>query len=302
MNQTKTHQGVSRWLKEPLFHFLIVGVLLYVAYGLFGEKETEGSTRQLVVTAGDIEWMETTWEKRWNRPPTGQELHGLIQQYIRETVLYREALAMGLDKDDVIIRRRLSQKLEFLFADLLQPRPATGEVLLAYFQSHAGRYQSPDRLTFTQIFFDPDKRGDQTRTDAERIKAELAGLQTFPEEPGLRGDPLMLHTDYAEQSPDEVSKLFGDGFMESILELTPGEWHGPVLSGYGVHLVYVHEHEESDPPEFADFEEKVRQDWEDEERERLNEEFVVKLLARYTVVIEKGAAADDSGVQLEARE
>jgi hypothetical protein len=160
-------------LREPLVHFTIIGAVIYLLYGIYAEPVPEADDKTLVVTSGEIEWMQTAWQKRWNRPPTAEELDGLVRQYIRETVLYREALTMGLNQHDTVIRRRLAQKLEFLAKDLVTLTPPTEEELRAYFGLHQQRYQELVRYSFTQIFLDRDKRGDATLDDAEMIKATL---------------------------------------------------------------------------------------------------------------------------------
>ena len=231
--------------------------------------------------------MQTSWQKRWNRPPTAKEFDGLIQQYVRETVLYREALTMGLNKHDGVIRRRLAQKLEFLAKDLVALTPPTEEELQAYFTEHQDRYQAPTRYTFTQVFVDPDKRGDTTLDDAEKIKATLIAKGDAIEDAGALGDDFMLQNYYPEKDQIEIQKLFGSGFTESLVDLSPGQWHGPVLSGYGVHLVYVSNITEPSAPVFADMRERVTQDWKTEKGEELNEKFYANLRDRYTIVIEE---------------
>ena len=285
-------------LREPLLHFLFIGAAIYLAYGLFAEPVTEEMDNTLIVSAGEIKWMQTAWQKRWNRPPTAQELDGLIQQYIRETVLYREALAMGLDKDDTVIRRRLAQKLEFLAQDLVALTPPTDEELQAYFAEHRQRYQEPVRFSFTQIFIDPDKRGDATLDDAEKIKATLMAKSDAVGNVAALGDDFMLQNYYPENAQADIQKLFGSGFAESLAELAPGQWHGPVLSGYGVHLVYVHRISEPPVPDFAEVRERVAQDWEDDKQEMLNEQFYASLRDRYTIVIE-ATPEDDKLAALE---
>jgi len=128
-----------KFLREPLLHFLLIGAAIYLLYGAFAETAPEETDKTIVVSTGEVEWMKTSWQKRWNRPPTPDELDGLIQQYIRETVLYREALTMGLNKHDQVIRRRLAQKLEFLAKDLVALTPPTDEELAAYFDAHKDR-------------------------------------------------------------------------------------------------------------------------------------------------------------------
>ncbi len=281
-------------VREPLVHFLVLGAVLYGLAALFGGISEEGpDDRTVRVTAGQIAWLEGTWEKRWNRPPTPAERAGLIREYVRETVLYREALAMGLDRDDTIVRRRLAQKLEFLSQDLLAPAAPEEDDLRAWFAANAERYQEPALVTFSHVFVDPDRREDRTLADAGTILAELRALPS-PVEPGdALGDPFMLQGYYPARSELEIGKLFGREFAASVLALEPGAWHGPVLSGYGVHLVYVHQREEALDADFAAARDRVAQDWADERREELNAEFYAGLLARYTVVVEDEVGAED---------
>ena len=279
-------------LREPLVHFMFIGAVIYLLYGVFAEPAAEETDKTIVVSAGEIEWMQTSWQKRWNRPPTDAEFDGLIQQYIRETVLYREALTMGLNKHDQVIRRRLAQKLEFLAKDLVALTPATDEELQAYFAEHQDRYQEPVLYTFTQVFIDPDKRGDATLADAEKIKATLIAQGDAIENAGALGDAFMLQNYYPEKDQVEIQKLFGSGFTKSLVELSPGQWHGPVLSGYGVHLVYVSNISEPPAPVFAEVRERVLQDWETDKGEELNEKFYANLRDRYTIVIEEPAEDD----------
>ncbi|MGB5425911.1 MAG: peptidyl-prolyl cis-trans isomerase [Gammaproteobacteria bacterium] len=279
-------------LREPLVHFMFIGAVIYLLYGMFAEPVPEADDKTIVVTAGEIEWMQTAWKKRWNRPPTDKELDGLMQQYIRETVLYREALTMGLNQHDQVIRRRLAQKLEFLARDLVALTPPTEEELQAYFDEHRKRYQEPTRYTFTQVFIDPDKRGDATLDDAEAIKATLMAEGDAIENAAVLGDDLMLQDYYPEKDQAEIQKFFGSGFAEALIALSPGQWHGPVPSGYGVHLVYISNITEPPAPVFTEVRERVVQDWTTDRSEELNEQFYTNLRNQYTVVIE-GATEED---------
>jgi peptidyl-prolyl cis-trans isomerase C len=283
-----------KWLREPLVHFALIGAVIFLLYGTFAEPVPEADDKTIVVSNGELEWMRTSWEKRWNRPPTAQEFDGLVQQYIRETVLYREALTMGLNQHDGVIRRRLAQKLEFLAKDLVALTPPTEEELTTYFDEHGERYQEPPRFTFTQVFIDPDKRGDATLDDAAAIKAQLIAQGDAIEDPGALGDDFMLQNYYQEKDGLEIRKQFGSGFAESLAALSPGEWHGPVLSGYGTHVVYVHHIVEPPAPIFAEVRERVTQDWTSAKSEELNEQFYASLREQYTVVIEE--VTDDANM------
>jgi len=289
-------------LREPLLHFMFIGAAIYLLYGVFAETLPEADDKTIVVTAGEIEWMQTSWQKRWNRPPTAAEFDGLVQQYIKETVLYREALTMGLNQHDQVIRRRLAQKLEFLAKDLVALTPPTEKELQSYFESHLDRYQEPTRYTFTQVFIDPDKRGDTTLEDAEVIKATLVAQGEAIEDAGALGDDFMLQNYYPEKDQSEIQKHFGSGFAESLIELSTGQWHGPVLSGYGVHLVYVSNIIEPPAPVFAEVRERVVQDWTMDRSEELNEQFYANLRDRYTVVIEEPTEKDKVAAVQESAE
>jgi len=271
---------------------MLIGAVIYGAYGAFAEPASDETDKTIVVSAAEVEWMRSSWQKRWNRPPTDKEMDGLVQQYIRETVLYREALTMGLNQHDQVIRRRLAQKLEFLAKDLVTLTPPGEKELQAYFAANQARYQEPIRYTFTQVFVDPDKRGDATLPDAETIKAALIAKGDAIEDAEELGDGFMLQNYYPEQSPLEIRKNFGSGFAESLLALAPGQWHGPVLSGYGVHLVYVSHVAEPPAPVFAEVRERVTEDWKADKGEELNEKFYARLRDRYTIVVESPARGE----------
>jgi parvulin-like peptidyl-prolyl isomerase len=276
-------------LREPLVHFMFIGAVIYLLYGAFAEPAPEADDKTIVVSAGEVEWMQTAWQKRWSRPPTTTELDGLMQQYIRETVLYREALTMGLNKHDQVIRRRLAQKLEFLAKDLVALTPPSEEDLHSYFEEHKKRYQQPALYTFTQVFIDPDKRSDATLDDAQKIKAQLIARGDDFGDAGALGDSFMLQNYYPQKDQAEIQKQFGSGFADSLVALSPGQWHGPVLSGYGVHLVYVHHREDTPDPEFESVKEDVRRDWISDRQRELQEEYVNNVIATYEVEIEEGA-------------
>ena len=275
-------------LREPLLHFLLIGAAFFLYYNFFSDrgKDTDGKT--IVVDAAEIEWMKASWQQRWNRPPMPDELDGMIRDYVRETVLYREALALGLDKDDRFIRQRLGLKMEFLAADLAALSPPGEDELRAYFEAHMDRYQQPPRYTFTQVYFDPDKRGKATLDDAEAVKARLAA--GAGDDPGSLGDSLMLGSDFPDKDQVDIQNLFGSVFAQSVVGLPPGQWHGPLTSGYGVHLVYVSSVSEPPAPDFDALRDRLVQDWTADEGDELKEKFYAGLRDQYTVIIEQPAA------------
>lgn len=277
---------VKSILKEPLFQFFVLGVFVYVLYGLFASLDDKQAENTIVVTKGEIDWMKDTWTKRWNRPPTDQELEGLIDQHIEESIFYQEALKMGLDQNDVIIRRRLAQKLKFLQEDLLKPGEPSEEELKAYFRENISTYSSDELVTLTQIFYDPDKRGSSTLQDAENDKARLNDMDIDVVDPKAFGDYFMLQNYYPGRSQQDISKLFGSEFARNVMSLEVDEWHGPILSGYGTHLVYVTDRVESVEPNFEDVRDLVLEDWKIAQQEKMNQMFAEGVIARYTVIVE----------------
>ena len=277
---------IRRFSGEPLLHFFIIGALIYATYAYIGRQAVEDDAKRITVTAGEISWLEGVWKKRWNRGPTQKELQGIVRQLLRERILAREARAMGLDKDDIVIRRRLKQKLEYLSQDLLSGVTPSDEQLAAFFAKIGKAYEKPALLTLTHVFFDPDKRGAQTLQDAKTQKSALVKQNVAPTEIKGYGDLFMLQTYYPERTYAELAKLFGSGFVENLSGLGERKWHGPVLSGYGVHLVYILNRQEARPAKLKDVKDQVFADWQAEKRKELRDKYLAGLLKRYAVLIE----------------
>ena len=277
---------LRKFASQPLVQFFAIGALIYAAYAYMGDQAIDDGGKQIAVTAGEIAALEDSWKKRWNRAPTPQELQGVVRQLLRERVLAREATAMGLDRDDVVIRRRLAQKLEYLSQDLLGVGTPSDEELAAFLAQNARAYEKPAFVTLTHIFFDPDTRGEQALEEAKNQKVVLANLKVAPTDARSYGDQFMLQSYYPERTYADLSKLFGSGFVDALKELSVGEWHGPVLSGYGVHLVYIHHREDAVPAKLEDVKDRVLADWQEKRRKELGEKYLSGLLERYQVSIE----------------
>jgi hypothetical protein len=271
-------------LREPLVHFLLLGAAMFVISGLVSE-DRGGRPGHILVTQGSIDHLAAAFARTWHRPPADQELEGLIQDYIREEVLYREALALGLDRDDTIIRRRLRQKLEFVFEDVVAPAEPRDEDLHAYLQAHPEVFAVEPRVTFQQVYLDSRRRDTHLARDVDRLLAELQQLGDQANLAAL-GDAFLLPHQFDSLSATEVRKTFGDTFVAGLSTLTPGQWQGPVPSGYGVHLVAVSERTPVRLPELPEVREAVRREWVNAQRLEAHETFVRSLLQRYTVTIE----------------
>jgi hypothetical protein len=288
-----------KFLREPLVHFLLLGAAMFVIYGLVSE-EGGGKPGDIIVTQGTIDNLAAAFARTWHRPPADQELEGLIQDYIREEVLYREALALGLDRDDTIIRRRLRQKLEFIFEDVAAQAEPRDEDLHAYLQAHPEAFAIEPRFTFQQVYLDSRRRGPHLTRDVDRLLAELQQLDDNANLAAL-GDAFLLPHHFERLSATEARKTFGDTFVAGLSTLMPGQWQGPVPSGYGVHLVAVSERTPARIPELAEVREAVRREWAHARRLEANETFVRSLLQRYTVTIKPPQPAGGEKKMAEVR-
>ena len=239
---------------------------------------------RIVIGTGEVERLAATFSRQWMRPPTAEELKGMIDQDIREEVYSREAIAMGLDRDDTIIRRRLRQKLEFLSEDVAaQQKPTEGE-LQSYLERHAEKFRTEATLTFRQVYM--------SKTDGAQAERRAAGLlaRLRAEGAGARienmGDRISLPAEVEAASERDVSRDFGPAFAAKLATLPAGRWEGPVESGYGIHLVLVRERRPGSTPELARVREAVLRDWQAERRNEVNEAFYKALRAKYTVSVE----------------
>lgn len=273
-------------LREPLVHFLILGAGLFLLFSLVRTPDNS-QTDRIVVSQGQVAQLVEGWTRTWQRPPTEEELQGLIDEFVREEVYYREALAMGLDRDDTIVRRRLQQKLEFITDDLVDAYDPTEEQLAAYLAEHPDVFRVPPRLSFRQIYFNLDRRGEQAVRDAETLLARLNEAKSDVDTTAL-GDSLMLPGDYDLISEPEVARLLGHEFASAVVDLPVGRWSGPVQSGFGLHLVLILEHQAGRLPELDEVRKMVDREWRTARRKEATEGFYQGLRKRYEISIERG--------------
>ena len=276
-------------LKEPWLHFLVLGIALFALSALLSDRGDDGSDQRIDMTAAEIQWLARSWEARWQRPPTETELRGLVDDYIRQEVLYREALKMGLDQDDEIIRRRMVQKIEFLTEDLASQAQPTEAELQAYLQENLDKYRLPERRSFAHIYFNIDRRGDAAVEAAEETLARLRAATDAAVDFAELGDRFMLAHNYEAQSEAEVGRQFGGRFATSLFEVEPGDWQGPVGSGYGLHLVRVGDVWEGSVPELDVVRNEVLRDFTTELRDQARQAMFSSLATQYEISIDEEA-------------
>jgi hypothetical protein len=289
--QNPEHRGgaLSRLAREPLLHFLVLGAGLFVLFAVVGGEDP--GSRRIVVGSGTVENLAALFERTWLRPPTERELDGLIADHVREEIFTREATALGLDRDDVIVRRRLRQKMELLSAGFGASAEPSDAELEEHLRIHADRYRREPRLSFRQVYVSRERRG----AEAERAAAGLLEPLRAGHDPSEIGDPFPLPLDNRELSLSEVSRQYGEAFAAKLAEIEPGAWTGPVESGYGPHLVFVELRSEGFLPPLAEIRERVLADWQAAQGETATEAYYDSLRERYEVVIERPADAAGDG-------
>ncbi len=258
---------------EPLIGFLLAGALIFLA-----NEWLTGQSSLIEISAGQVQSLTDKWQMQMGRPPTERELTSLIEDRVREEVLYREAVELGLDREDTIVRRRLAQKMSFLIEDTLTGTEADETTLAEYFSRQQQEYLIPALYTFTHLYF--SGTGPDTVVRAEQARQQLA--EGAP--PGGLGDPFMLSKSFAERSRDEIALRFGGEFADALASLSPSAtWQGPISSSYGSHLLLLEARLKPVTPDLEDVVDKVRADYLAEQRRQLNEASYQDLRARYQV-------------------
>ena len=272
-----------KFLKEPLLHFLLLGMLIFVVFGWQQGSVFAGS--EVRVTAVMQQNMGEVFRRTWQRPPTQYEMDGLIKDRVREELAYREAAAMGLDQDDIIIRRRLRQKLEMLAEDVATLNPPTDAELQTWYREHADDYLIPAKYTLKQIYISLGPTPEETR---QRSLSLLARLLDDERKVDIKtaGDPIMLPQVVRSASVAEIERSFGAQFLDAVVKAPVGQWSGPAVSGFGLHLIKVEESIDAAPAEFADVRAQLARDWLAEQKLKALDEMYAGFAENYSVIIE----------------
>ncbi len=283
------------WLREPLLHFLLLGVVLFGLYGYFqrGRVGVE-SSKQIALSLDDLRTMDIYFESQWHRQPTPAEFQAMVEDKVREEILYREALAMGLDKDDTIVKRRMAQKMQFLAEDVATAHEPSSAELKAWFEKNSSKFALPSRYSFRHLYFSPDKRGKNAQEDAAKALARITGQPEDSKLAASSGDSFMFQDYYGDRAPDAIAKEFGPQFAVALEKLKPGSWQGPVESGYGWHLVFVDTVIPGRIPAFEEIEPDVKTAWLGEQKATAWQTAYAEMRAKYTALMpappEQGAA------------
>jgi peptidyl-prolyl cis-trans isomerase C len=288
---------MRRLLREPLVHFLLIGAVLFGLYGLAppGHPTAVAPSKEIRLSLDEIAQLTQLFQSQWRRLPTPQELERLVENKVEQEVLYREALAMGLDKNDEIVKRRMAQKMQFLAEDVAAAREPTTAELKTWFDSNSAKFAQPPRLSLRHLYFSPDRRGERARDDAQRALAKLAGQPVDAAVASSLADPFMFQEYYRDRAPEFLGKEFGPQFALAVARLTPGSWQGPIESGFGWHLVFVDTAVPGRVPAFEEIEADVRAAWLREQKALAWAKSYKTMRGSYTVLLpgppEESAAA-----------
>lgn len=260
--------------KEPLLHFLLIGAILFLIYGLVNTEQDES---EITIDDNLVNELVAKWELKRNRQPTLEEMEGLIDLYIQQEVLYREALLMNLDHNDEIVKRRLAQKMEFISDGLAESLQPTKEMLVAYYDNNKENYNKEPSYTLKQVYFSEDKRNNAL------VDASNALISKSPE---TLGDQLSLPKEYIDASSYQIARDYGSVFAKSLDSLELGKWTGPIHSGFGVHIVFIEEKKEAGFYTFEEVDEKINVDYNFDASNDFKAELITTLLKNYKVIID----------------
>ena len=273
---------MKKLIKEPLIHFFVLGALLFAIYSLVNKNNTDAE--DIIVDNADVEHMVELWRLQWQRPPSAEELQGLITKYIDQEVMYREALRLNLDHNDEIVKRRLAQKMEFLGNDLSSlVAPATDENLKAYFEKHKEDYATDYNYTFHQIVFTTDNHKDPL-TKAKSV-LETSDLKQ-PEALKNKGDNFPLAFTFTNVDEFNLNRDLGKNFTKQLPDLEMRVWTGPITSGFGAHLVYIEHKTNPKIPDFTEVKDEVRRNYEYQMVQDSKEAILKELKKNYNINIQ----------------
>lgn len=280
---------IREMLGRPAIHVVVLGAIIAAAYLVAKGPPADDETRLVTVTGGDILQLEASFQRTWQREPTAEELRGALEMHIRQEILYREALARGYDRDDLVVRRAMQQKMEFLAASQALEKPPTDEEIEAFFSLRRERYRQPAVFSFFQVFVSSERGAAEAERRAFKLLEELRREDPGDFDIADWGDRIMLDSSHVSKTQQEVDSLFGTGFSTALLDIEPGRWQGPVPSGYGLHLVKVVRREDSRIPDWIEVRGRVVADMEFEARTSARDQLYQEIAQGYEIMIDRSA-------------
>jgi hypothetical protein len=272
--------------REPLFHFLILGALLFILDAWLRPQGTPAARAEIVVGEARVRSLARNFQRTWQRPPTREELEGLVESYVREEVMVREALALALDRDDAIIRRRLQQKVEFVSEEAAALATPDDDELRAYLEAHPDAFRTEPRATFVQVYLDPDKHKAAFDADAKHLLGALNRPGGTMDLTRLGDRLALLDRRYEDIPKAEVARLFGTDFADALFRQPVGVWVGPLRSGYGEHLVRLDALQLGGLPSLDEMRPLVEREWSNRRRQEIGKALYEKLRAKYAITVQ----------------
>lgn len=289
---------MKKFFREPLVHFLLIGAGLFLLFSWRGGPasipagQAGAQSTKIVIAQGDIDQLAAIFEKTWQRKPTEEEMKGLVEGLIRDEIYYREAVAIGLDRDDAVLKRRLRQKMEFIFEDISSQVEPKDEELQAFMRKNQDRYLVDPQVAFHHVYINANKR----KKDAEAYAVQVLAELTKGADPNAAGDPFLLGSDQRLSPLWDIKCQYGEVFSNSLLGLKQGKWEGPVKSGYGLHLVFIDKRVGGRLPDLKEVREAVKRDWAAERQRELKDAAYAKIRERYVVEIKKPKSLSSASV------
>jgi hypothetical protein len=282
MSTDERKSVLERAVREPLSQFLAIALVLFVTNELIHGDVVRPSGERITISQGRVQQLADSYRLLAGRMPSRAELQALVNDFADEEIAYREAIAIGLDADDTIVRRRMRQKLEFMAEDAEASAEPTDEQLAAWLIKHAAEYRLPERVSFQQVMASTDLRGERAQSEA----ASLLDRLRSGADPARLGDPSMLPSAVRPTTQQDVASLFGEAFAADLFAHSDSWWFGPVMSPLGAHAVLILSREPARDPALADIRDQLRSDWIEARRRDRREQLQVRLRQRYDVIVE----------------
>jgi len=278
---------MSKLAREPLVHFIILGALLFAGHMLW-QRHVSKANYTITVTAEEMERQALIFAGENRRAPTDEDIKALLFSHVEEQVLMREAERIGLGEDDTIIRRRLAQKMRFIIQDVDAPALPNEADLKRWFEENTEKFTSPEKLSFSHIYFSPEEHGEMIEKQAIQLLEQIH-VGNPPVEWKTLGDPFMLKRNFKSLSALETTRLFGPTFSKGLFDLKGNNWQGPIESAFGLHLIRIHNITEKVTPNFEDVRDDVETAWQEDARRSANQAALKELIQKYKVDVQDSA-------------